>query len=335
MLHHFDSPLNRRNLLAGGAALAAASALPACGGAQEQEQDQGQGEERIDYDWMNPNDNLEAYFKLTNSLKDRDWVQGWYSGLVFGMLPNQTPDALFGLEGFGMGYTVRQESGAFASFWKEVGFYKDLRTNEIIETWENPYTGETNKVMHIHNRMVKGVFGPNFRSQAPVGGEGRRDFKFPNYRASDDPSNPFVLNWQTIGDQTSVWLDFRGVVPNLLDPKVWVRESTGERLPVCEMFEYVCNADDLRDPSLDRVKHSGSWIRLAPWLPWQMMGRHEGRLFYRCTTRGLDNLDQLPPNILAYAEKNYSEYLVEEIDEDQPSESSFEVYMKENEPAAP
>ncbi len=332
MLHRFDSPLSRRNLMLGGAALATASALPACGGTQDQ--DQNQDQDRIDYDWMDPMDNLEAYFKLSNSLKDRDWVRGWYSGLVFGMLPNNTPDALFGLEGFGMGYTVRQESGAFASFWKEVGFYKDLRTNEIIETWENPYTGETNKVMHIHNRMVKGVFGPAFRSQAPVGGEGRRDFKFPNYRASDDPGNPFILNWQTVGNQTSVWLDFRGVVPNLLDPKVWVRESTGERLPVCEMFEYVCNDDDLRNPALDRVQHSGSWIRLAPWLPWQMMGRHEGRLFYRCTTRGLDNLEQLPPNILAYAEKNYAEYLVEEIDEDMPSESSFEVYMKENEPAA-
>ena len=338
MPHHFDSPFSRRNILLGGAALAAASALPGCGQGQDQNQVQDEGQDqaqgRIDYDWTNPMDNLEAYFKLTNSLKDRDWVHGWYSGLVFGMLPNNTPDALFGLEGFGLGYTVRQEDGAFASFWKEVGFYKDLRTNEIIETWDNPYTGETNKVMHIHNRMVKGVFGPNFRSQAPVGDQtGEMFFKFPNYRASDDPSNPFVLNWQTSGDQTSVWLDFRGVVPNLLDPEVWVRESTGELLPVCEMFEYVCNDDDLRNPALDRVKHSGSWIRLAPWLPWQMMGRHEGRLFYRCKTRGLGSLGELSPNILAYAEQNYPEYLVNELDEDMPSESSFEVYMKENEPA--
>ena len=45
-------------------------------------------------------------------------------------------------------------------------------------------------------------------------------------------------------------------------------------------------------------------------------------------------MNELPPNILAYAEKNYPEYLVNEINEDQPSESSFEVYMKENEPAA-
>ena len=184
MPHQFDSPFSRRNILLGGAALAAASALPGCGQGQDQNQaedgGQDQAQDRIDYDWMNPMDNLEAYFKLTNSLKDRDWVHGWYSGLVFGMLPNNTPDALFGLEGFGLGYTVRQENGAFASFWKEVGFYKDLRTNEIIETWDNPYTGETNKVMHIHNRMVKGVFGPNFRSQAPVGDQtGEMFFKFP------------------------------------------------------------------------------------------------------------------------------------------------------------
>jgi hypothetical protein len=324
MLTRFDSPLSRRGLLTGGAALAAASSLPAVGIAKD----------AVDYDWMNANDNLSAYIKVTNSLEDREWVHGWYSGLVFGMLPDRTPDALMGLEGFGSGYTVRQPNGSYVSFWKEVGFYKDLKTNQVIESWTNPYTGETNKVMHIHNRMVKGYLGPEFFSSAPVGDQaGRMDFKFPNYRASDDPTNPFILNWQTIGDQTSVWLDFRGEVPNLLDPKVWVRESSGARMPICEMFEYVCDADQLADPSLSRIPHSGSWIRLAPWLPWMMMGQSEGRLFYRCTTKNIDGLDDLPPHISEFAAKNYADYLVDEIDEDQESESSFEVYMKENEPS--
>ena len=326
MLHRFDSPLSRRNLLVGGSALAAAAALPGAAAAKSLKT----------YDWSNPNDNLEAYIKVSNSLKDRDWVHGWYSGIVFGMLPNKTPDALFGLEGFGLGYTVRQENGSYISYWKEVGFYKDLKTNQVIESWKNPYTGETNRVMHIHNRMVKGYLGPRFFASSPVGDPaGRMDFKFPNYRASDDPSNPFILNWTDIGDQTSVWLDFRGEVPNLLDPRIWVRESSGARLPICEMFEYVTDARKLRDPSLDRVDHSGSWIRLAPWLPWQMMGPAEGRLFYRCTTRSLQSLDELSPDITAYAQKNFAEYLVEEIDENLPSESSFEVYMKEREPEKP
>ena len=164
--------------------------------------------------------------------------------------------------------------------------------------------------MHIHNRMVKGYLGPHFFSSAPVGDQaGRMDFKFPNYRVSDDPTNPFVLNWTEMGNQTSVWLDFRGEVPNLLDPKVWVKESSGERLPICEMFEYVVDSDKLQDPSLDRVGHSGSWIRLAPWLPWQMMGQADGRLLYRCTTKSLDGLDEVSPGVLAYAEKNFPEYL--------------------------
>ena len=59
------------------------------------------------------------------------------------------------------------------------------------------------------------------------------------------------------------------------------------------------------------------------------MGQHEGRLFYRCTTKSLSDLSEVPPNIAAYAEKNYAEYLVEELNEDQPSESSFEVHEGE------
>jgi len=324
MLNRFDSPLSRRHLLLGGSALATAAAFSGATAAPSTER----------YDWSDPKDNLEAYIKLTNSLKDRDWVHGWYSGLVFGMLPNKTPDVLFGLEGFGLGYTVRQENGSYVSYWKEVGFYKDVKTNQVIETWENPYTGETNRVMHIHNRMVKGYLGPRFFASAPVGDQaGRMEFKFPNYRASDDPSNPFILNWTEMGDQTSVWMDFRGEVPNLLDPEVWVKESSGPRLPICEMFEFVGDTQKIHDRSLDRVEHSGSWIRLAPWLPWQMMGPAPGRLFYRCTTKSLERLEEVPAPILAYAEKNFPEYLANEIDEDRESESSFEVYMKEREPA--
>lgn len=323
MLSRFDSPLSRRELLAGGGALVTAPGVIAAARPAGSR-----------YDFSDPNDNLEAYIKVTNSLKDNDWVHGWYSGIVFGMLPNRTPDALFGLEGFGLGYTVRQDNGSYISYWKEVGFYKDLKTNQIIEEWKNPYTGETSKVMHIHNRMVKGFLGPRFFASAPVGDQaGRMDFKFPNYRASDDPTNPFVLNWQTMSEQTSVWMDFRGEVPNLLDPKVWVRESSGERLPICEMFEFVADTDQLNDPDLDRVEHSGSWIRLAPWLPWMMMGRADGRLFYRCTTKSLGGLEELPKPIIRYAEANFPAYLVDELDEDEPSESSFEVYMKEREPA--
>ena len=74
MPHHFDSPFSRRNptasgrgILLGGAALAAASALPGCGQGQDQNQvqdgGQDQAQDRIDYDWMNPMDNLEAYGK--------------------------------------------------------------------------------------------------------------------------------------------------------------------------------------------------------------------------------------------------------------------------------
>ena len=59
MLHRFDLPLNRRNLLLGGASLAAASALPIIGRSQEV----------IDYDWSDPNDNLEAYVKLVSARK--------------------------------------------------------------------------------------------------------------------------------------------------------------------------------------------------------------------------------------------------------------------------
>ena len=211
----------------------------------------------IDYDWMNPMDNLEAYFKLTNSLKDRDWVQGWYSGLVFGMLPNNTPDALFGLEGFGLGYTVRQEERRLRELLEGSGLLQGPQDQRDHRDLGEP--------LHRGNQQGHAHPQPHgqgrIRAQVPLPGAGRRPDRpkcsssSPTTGRPTTPSNPFVLNWQTIGDQTSVWLDFRGDGTQPARPRsVGAGVHRRNRLPVCEMFEYVCNADDLRNPSLDRVK---------------------------------------------------------------------------------
>jgi hypothetical protein len=71
----------------------------------------------------------------------------------------------------------------------------------------------------------------------------------------------------------------------------------------------------------------------APWLPWQTMGQAKVQPFYRCTTKTLTSLEEVSTDILAAAEKNYSECLANEINEQMPGESSLEVYMKERESA--
>ena len=313
----FDSPLNRRGtlkLLGAGALTALSPAVRAAG--------------RQTFDFNDPADNLQAFVKLTSSLADEPIV-GWYSGMVFGNVPGEILKPLLRLEGFGVGETVRQENGSYRSSWKEVGYYKDVQSGAILENWTNPYNGEVCRVMHIHNEAVNTVLSTRFPELPPLSETKDFTMEFPNYTRN---GTEFVLPWQIMGSHITLWNDFRGKIKNVLDPNVWKRESTGEYIRITEMFQFVGDYQQLTDPARDRIDYTGAWNRLAPWLPWMLMGRHPGELFYRCTTTKLSRFEQLPPDLLAYTEKTYPAYLDYKTPWKMPNESSWEVYMKEREP---
>jgi len=313
----FDSPLNRRTafkLL--GASVMAGLATP------------GRAASHASFDFDNPADNLRGFLKLTSSLADEPIV-GWYSGMVFGNVPGEILRPLFRLEGFGVGQTTRQDNGTFQSSWKEVGYYKDVKTGQILEEWKNPYNDEVCEVMHIHNEAVNTVLSTRFPEVPPLSETVDFEMEFPNYSGS---GSEFVLPWQVMDGHITLWNDFRGKIKNVLDPKVWKRESTGEYIRITELFQFVADYEQFMDPDLDQIDYTGAWNRLAPWLPWMLMGRHPGELFYRCTTVKAARFEDLPKDILAYTEKHYPDYLDYNTPWKMPNESSWEVYMKEREP---
>ncbi len=314
----FDSALNRRTMLqiltAGSLAGLVAPARAAS---------------REAFDFADPGDNLKGFLKLTSSLADEPIV-GWYSGMVFGNVPGEILRPLFRLEGFGVGETVRQDDGSYRSSWKEVGYYKDVQTGRILEDWKNPYNDELCDVMHIHNEAVNTVYATSFPELPPLSETSDFEMQFPNYSGT---GSAFVLPWQVMDGHITLWNDFRGKIKNVLDPSVWKRESTGEYIRITEMFQYVGDYAEFIDPKRDGIDYTGAWNRLAPWLPWMLMARHPGELFYRCTTTKMKTFDQLPRDILAYTEKHYPQYLDYKTPWKMPNESSWEVYMKEREPA--
>jgi hypothetical protein len=168
---------------------------------------------------------------------------------------------------------------------------------------------------------------------AVLGEAGELRMEFPNYTRADDPTRPFVLPWTVVGDQVAVWNDFRGRVKNVLDPKVYVRESTGEYIRVSEFFLNMGSMTLLMDEGISSVPSTGAWNRLAPWLPWMFMGRSPGHLFYRATTQKLAKFEQLPKHILDYAEKKFPQYLTYDTPWRMPNESSWDVYKKLKRPA--
>ncbi len=327
-----DSPLDRRTFLGGALAAGAATfgAAPAFAAPKEAAPKVAR---RKAIDFADPRQNLDAYVKLTSNIAGEP-VVGWYSGHVFGVVDDQILKPLFALEGFGVGQSVRQPDGTYKSSWKEVGYYKDVATNRILERWRNPYNDADCEVMHIHNRAVNSILAPAFPKLEFLGTTGDMKLEFPNYTRAGDPSLPFVLPWIVNGDTVSVWMDFRGRVKNLLDPAKWKRESTGPYIRVSEFFQNVGSLALLEDPDVTDVPATGAWNRLAPWLPWMLMGTSPGHLYYRCTTKKLKRFEELPPDVLAYTQKRYPEFLDYVTPWKLPNESTWEVYARERQPIA-
>jgi hypothetical protein len=314
-----DSPLQRRTLLIG-AGVGALMPVPVMG-------------QSPPYRFDDPNEMLKLFVRMNASL-DGATYYGWYAGHAFGNMPGEMMRPLCGFEGFGVGWVKAQPDGTYQSAYKEVGYYKDLKTGEIIERWTNPYTGEVCEVMHIHNASVNMLLTPKLPDYEAMAKKGAT-LGNPNLARADDPARPYGLPYVIAGDSVSLFYDVRGNVPNRLSPKEWPRESTGERTSIAEFYMMTAKTSDAFNPKLVNVPTTGAWTRVAPWLPWMLMGGQPGEMFYRSATKKFARREDLPRQIVAYTEKNYPAFLEPPTDFNTPMESSWDVYKRERKPAPP
>jgi hypothetical protein len=269
----------------------------------------------------NPYHNAEVFSRMQLG-NDGKTNYGWFSGRVFAVIgDDQTIFPLFDLEGFGANRHIRQPDGTYQHLHREVGYYKDLRSGEIIERWANPMIGgEVVDVFHINNDPVNAIIGPVVKSNL---GEGQVNATF-----------PFIMPWTSIGDHLMSSFDVNTGWKNVLDPKVWPRESNGrEMVRVSEYLQFYTSKKAVENwRAVERIPNHGSWQRNGTWLPWMLMGSGPGHLFYRCHTKALAGIDELPRHIRAYTEKNFPVYMEAPATWQTPNVTSFEVYKRDRKP---
>ncbi len=322
--------LGRRDLLASagktilGAGVAAVAASSAYGMASSKGLD---NTDKVDYSTLKYDDNYwnrDAWARLMADLDFGKQKFGWFSGTVNAVLPHKKVTPLFGFEGFSYARLLKGENGVYKKLLREVGFYTDLKTGDVLETWDNPLTGETVKVVPIANDPFNHEIGPFLPKPPSYGGLNK----------SEQPDIPLLLDWKETGDnkvflRTPIHL----LYPSALKPAEWPRESPGEMTRVSEMFTYVIDREDLADTSKTSVEYSGCWSRITPWLPWMLMDQADGHIYYDCAMGGYNDSNVLSPKIRAYAEKHYPKYFNAPTEWVDPSYSSLENYAREQKPA--
>jgi hypothetical protein len=282
----------------------------------------------VDYSTLKYNDNewnRDAFARIMGDLDFGKQKFGWYKGTVKGVEPGKKIQDLFGFEGFSYARLQDNGDGTYNKLLREVGYYTDLKTGEVMDEYYNPYLDEMVKVVHIANDPFNHVITA-FKPEPPSYGGLNKD--------KNPKKIPFIMPWTEVGNnkvllQSNINLFY----PSALQPDKWPRESSGKMNQTAEMFNYVIDREDLANPDITGLEFSGAWSRITPWLPWMLMGQSAGHISYDCVMGCYNNNDMMSPKIRAYAKKHHPTYFNAPTKWEDPSWSSLEHYAKEQTPA--
>ena len=143
--------LLRGGLSLGGAALLGGALAPASSQALALTDAQPGFDPSLPEKFRDPQWNRDAFARLQGSLKFGEVKSGWYAGTVHGVVDGQAVKPLMGFEGFSKARLIDRGDGSYQKVLREVLFYTDLQTGEVLETYRNPYTDEQVPVVHIAN----------------------------------------------------------------------------------------------------------------------------------------------------------------------------------------
>ncbi len=276
-------------------------------------------------DLTTPRGNMIGAVRIWGNLKPVT-KHGYYKGWLFAVRPDKKVETIMGFEGFSSCRMIEQEDGSYRRLNREVGYYTDLKTGEIIEEWYNPYIDETVQIVPIANDPYNMHFQETFSRPPSQGGLNQEAYE----------PLPLQLDWDVDRDALYLNQNVHLFHKNALDPETWPRESAGENLQASELFQFILNLNDMQNEEMTSIPARGNWVRIAPWVPWMLMGQAPGNLLYKARIARFDSLDGIPDHIVKYTEDNYPKFTDAPTEWVEPAQmSSFERYAIEQTPKPP
>jgi hypothetical protein len=272
--------------------------------------------------------NRETIARLEADTAPGKYVSGYVDGMVHAVRDGEAVKPIFGFNVFSSTRVVKQDDGSYLRMCRELIFYRNLQTGQLMDEYDNPFTGERVKVVDVANDPFNYKISEWFPQPPNYGGLNK----------SAPPKRPLILNWQLWHDDTVVLeRDVHLWYKNALDPAKWPRESAGPMNRVSELFRYVIRREDMENPELTHLPHLGIWMRITPWLPWMLMGTSPGHIFYTGTFSSVKNVDEaiVKKDVAARVRERFPQYQVAPETWQEPSFSSLENYAKYQTPAPP
>ena len=257
-----------------------------------------------------PEDALEISKRVQCGVADGVPAVYYWSGKVYSRVQGEPDRHLFNGEGMNVRQCVKitdpKRGTGYRQVSREVMFYLDPKTNEVLRTWENPWTGETVNVMQIANDPV------NSR---------------PNYPYSEDGKPHQISTLRRQGK----WLFMPFEVPlfyhNVLAGDY--QDYVGNKYHAMEIFDFAMLADEMLDTKNPTAYPTVSWVRISDWMPWMKMRGRQGQMVFNAMGAKLKSYDELPKVIKDEIALNHPEYTAPPPgDDSRPNETTWTVFKK-------
>lgn len=264
--------------------------------------------ERIDL--ATPEGAIAAMRKIACSLNDNEPVTYFWTGHMFSRVPGEADRRLFYVEGMNIRQCVtvvdEQRGTGYRMVSREILLYMDPDTREVLDEWQNPWTGETVEVLHIDNDPVNG------RPSFPYDEQGRPAAEFRGTIADE-------LWWLT----TTVPLFYQNPLGGDY------QEYVGNIYHATEMFNFMGRVDELTDPDAATIYNHVGWVRVSDWLPWMKMRGRVGTVYFHTAGRKLASFDDLSETLLEQIATRFPKYVEPpSADDTRPNETSWTYFRK-------
>ncbi len=233
---------------------------------------------------------------------------GMWEGRLYSRAPGEKDRHIFNVIGMNTRQCARMQDAArgegFRSVSREIMVYLDPATNEIIDQWKNPWTGETVDVIHVANDPV------NMRT--------------PAYERSAD-GKPIKV---TVRQYDELFVASSEVPLFYENPLTGdYQDYVGGKYHAMEIFNTFYKAAELTNPKVTRLSTSRiSWQRVSGWLPWMRMGDRPGLMIFNATGHSSFDRARIPAKLMQILETRYPAYLTPPpIDDARPNETTWTV----------
>lgn len=233
-----------------------------------------------------------------------------WSGKVYSRVRGEPDRHLFNGEGMNIRQCVRIEDPkrgvGYRQVSREVMFYLDPETNEVLRTWENPWTDETVEVMQIANDPV------NSRPNYPYAADGT-PYKMPGLRRQGQ--------WLFMPFEAPLFYH------NVLAGDY--QDYVGNKYHAMEIFDFAMLADEMLDTKNPTAYPTVSWVRISDWMPWMKMRGRQGQIVFNAMGAKLKKYEDLPKVIKDEIALNHPEYTAPPPgDDSRPNDTTWTVFKR-------